>query len=53
MTSSILAVVVVVDDEEVGPRRVRGSGVAPSGCRMKQPGRLKTPLKISKVKKIR
>ena len=53
MTSSVLAVVVVVAvDEEVGPRRVRGSGVAPSGCRTKQPGRLKTPLKIGKFKSI-
>ncbi len=54
MTSSVLVVLVVVAvDEEVGSRQVRGSGVEPSGCRMKQPGRLKTLLKIRKVKKIR
>jgi len=53
VTSSILAVVAVAVDEEVGPRQVRGSGVEPSGCRTKQLGRLKTPLKIRKVKKIR
>ncbi len=51
MTSSVLAVVVVVAvDEEVGPRQVMGSGVEPSGCRTKQPGRLKTLLKIGKFK---
>jgi hypothetical protein len=50
VTSSVLAVVVVAVDEEVGPHRVRGSGVAPSGCRTKQPARLKNPLKIGKVK---
>ncbi len=51
MTSSVLvALVVVVDDEEIGPRRVRGSGVAPSGYRTKQPARLKNPLKIGKKK---
>jgi hypothetical protein len=54
VTSSVLVVLVVVAvDEEVGSRQVRGSGVEPSGCRMKQPGRLKTLLKIRKVKKIR